>query len=393
MKTVCIMGSVSRANGGVFEAERRLQQSIHAAGAEVSVVGLRDAETEADRPAWAPLHPLALPIQGPFAFGYAPGFERALEQTSAEIGYLAGLWRYPSLAAHRWSRRGKKPLLVAPHGMLDRWALRNSGWKKKIASSLFQDAQLRESACLRALTAAEAVSIGEYGLANPVCVVPNGIDLPSPGVSELFPGRRVLLYLGRIHPKKGLAHLLTAWSSLPSAAGDWLLAISGWDQGGHEAELKRQASQLGIKWANGRSAVEDGTSLVFLGPQFGADKEACYRGCNAFILPSFSEGLPMVVLEAWAYGKPVLMTPHCNLPEGFTAGAALPLEPAPENIQQQLASFMGQSPADLRAMGENGRRLVEQRFAWPRVASDMISVYQWVLGRGPKPPCVTDSSA
>ena len=70
-------------------------------------------------------------------------------------------------------------------------------------------------------------------------------------------------------------------------------------------------------------------SVVFLGPQFGAEKSECYRACDAFILPSLSEGLPMTVLEAWSYAKPVLMTAECNLPEGFAAGAAVRIGPVP----------------------------------------------------------------
>ena len=96
-----------------------------------------------------------------------------------------------------------------------------------------------------------------------------------------------------------------------------------------------------------------GTSIVFLGPQFGAEKDAnAYRACNAFILPSLSEGLPMTVLEAWAYGKPVLMTPECNLPEGFSAEAALRIGASPEAIADGLRKLIEMS--DPRS-SRNGR--------------------------------------
>ena len=96
----------------------------------------------------------------------------------------------------------------------------------------------------------------------------------------------------------------------------------------------------------------------------------------------------MVVLEAWAYGKPVLMTPECNLPEGFVAGAALRIEPSAESIARALEDVFRAPPAALRSMGEKGRELVRVRFAWPKVASDMKAVYDWVLGGGPKPGCI-----
>jgi hypothetical protein len=139
IKTLCLMDSVSRTNGGIFGAERCLQQSLQALpDVSVQVIGLQDAHTEADRAQWAPLNPAAHPVRGPRAFGYAPGLLDGLLRTNADLIYCAGLWKYPSLAALNWSRRTGKPMLVAPHGMLDPWALQNSRLKKQIAGALFQ---------------------------------------------------------------------------------------------------------------------------------------------------------------------------------------------------------------------------------------------------------------
>ena len=96
----------------------------------------------------------------------------------------------------------------------------------------------------------------------------------------------------------------------------------------------------------------------------------------------------MVVLEAWAYGKPVLMTAECNLPEGFSAQAALPIEPTAESIEEGLKQLLAMSRTDLQAMGGHGRALAESRFAWSKLAIEMASVYEWMLGGGPRPGCV-----
>jgi poly(glycerol-phosphate) alpha-glucosyltransferase len=214
--------------------------------------------------------------------------------------------------------------------------------------------------------------------------------------------------LGRIHPKKGLVNLLKAWAEIQRTEdigqrAEWVLAIAGWDQGGHEAELKRLASELDLAWAERKAqSAERGTnrtspsalgasrpiSLLFTGPLFGPDKESAYVNCDAFILPSFSEGLPMAVLEAWAYGKPVLMTPECNLPEGFAANAALRIEPNAESMVQGLRELFQTPDSSLFALGARGRELVASRFAWPKIAADMKSVYEWVLGGGARPECI-----
>ena len=292
--------------------------------------------------------------------------------------------------------------------MLDLWALRNSAWKKQIALTLFERANLDDAACIQVNSEAELNSARNFGLKNPIAMIPNGIDLPhSVESSELrvkssvfdrfAQGRKVLLYLGRIHPKKGLVNLIRAWkttiNSHPSTKG-WLLAIAGWDQGGHEEELKLLAHELGLSFADVRdekSAVSSQGSLVFLGPQFGDSKTACYADCDAFILPSFSEGLPMVILEAWAYGKPVLMTPECNLPEGFAANAAIRIEPNVESVAAGLEELIRLPPSVLCSLGTNGGTLVAGKFTWPKIAVKMKSVYDWVLGGGPKPECVIES--
>jgi poly(glycerol-phosphate) alpha-glucosyltransferase len=208
-----------------------------------------------------------------------------------------------------------------------------------------------------------------------------------------FPaGRKVLLYLGRLHPKKGLANLLEAWSRTRKIQNkEWLLAIAGWDQGGHEAELKRQATDLGLQWQDLPSRSPGDKTLFFLGPQFGNAKRTIYSQCDAFILPSFSEGLPMVVLEAWAYGKPVLMTPECNLPEGFAAHAALRIEPSINNITEGLRQLFGMSHDERQTMGKRGLALVKDRFAWSKIAADMMSVYRWMAGGGIKPDCMANT--
>jgi poly(glycerol-phosphate) alpha-glucosyltransferase len=270
--------------------------------------------------------------------------------------------------------------------MLDPWAVKNSAWKKCLALMLYERAHLENAACLRALCEAEAKAIRAFGLKNPICIVPNGIDVPEAKgqksvVSGLeSDGRMVLLYLGRIHPKKGLVNLIRAWKQTLSSqhsTNKWLLAVAGWDQGGHEKELRKLSAECGIQ-----------DSVVFLGPQFGNNKAACYRNCDAFILPSFSEGLPMVVLEAWAYGKPVLMTPECNLPEGYTAKAAIRIETNVESISQGLQELSRSSHSALCSIGDNGKALVAGRFTWPKIAVEMKSVYEWALGGGPKPDCV-----
>ena len=315
--------------------------------------------------------------------GYSPDLNRALLASNPDLVHTAGLWMYPSLAARNWSRSTARPYVVSPHGMLDAWALGNSAWKKKAAAALFERSHLDRAACLHALCPAEAQSFRDYGLRNPICVIPNGVDLPDesqPKGEPPWQGRwpassRILLFLGRLHPKKGLLQLLTAWRTIQP--GLWRLAIAGWDQGGHQKELETFVHEHGLA-----------DTVAFLGPIHGHAKSAAYASAQAFILPSFSEGLPMTILEAWAAGLPVLQTDACNLPEGLAAGASIAITTDPDQMARSLLYLMEMPESERIAMGVRGRQLAHKQFNWTKVAGEMAAVYRWALGAGPQPACV-----
>jgi poly(glycerol-phosphate) alpha-glucosyltransferase len=386
VKIGLLTAHASRRAAGVWAGVARLGKALADSGLEVEIFGIADARSETAGAGWdGP--PLRLhEVVGSAAFGYAPRLARSLRERQPSLLHANGLWMYPSLASRRWSRRARRPYLISPHGMLDPWAVRNAAWKKRLAGWLFEDGHLAGAACLQAVTEAEARAIRAYGLRNPICVVPYCIDLPEHPVlprpawaRDIEQDRRILLYLGRLHPKKGLENLLRAWKDVQSTAAgrDWLLVVAGWDQGGHARRLERIAEALGITG-----------SLRFVGPQFDHDKAASLAGADAFVLPSLSEGLPVAVLEAWSHGLPVLMTEACHLPEGFAAGAALPIGTDPAGIAAGLRRLFALSDAERREMGARGRALVRQRFTWASVADQMSAVYRWVLGGGSPPACV-----
>jgi poly(glycerol-phosphate) alpha-glucosyltransferase len=233
-----------------------------------------------------------------------------------------------------------------------------------------------------------------------------------------------LLFLGRLHRKKGLVNALRAWSEIRGQESgvrgqdEWQFVIAGWDQGRHEAELQRLCLEIGLgfgevsvsefldqgltstaEWPGEGSlpqnssdhrsrATRNGASVLFVGPAFGSQKDALLREASAFILPSFSEGLPMSVLEAWSYSLPVLMTDECNLPEGFAANAALRIGTDVVRIAEGLRLLFESPISDLRSLGDNGRLLVSERFSWPMIAAQVKQVYEWILGGGVAPDCV-----
>lgn len=394
MRIGILTGSVSRRAGGIFEALCSLSIALRdQQGADVRVFGLIDDATTEDMPNWRGLPIHAAQVAGPRAFGYAADLYQAVRDAHLDVLHITGSWMYPTLVSLRWGRATGRAIVLSPQGNIDPWALSNSRWKKKMAMALFEMRHLRRAACLHAVSESEAYSLRSLGLTNPICIIPNGVNIPrtedsggwQPAWAQKVPkNAKVLLFLGRLHQKKNIGALLDAWRSVCvkyGSARDWWLVIGGPDQGGYQEELRQQVELLQAQ------------RVLFVGPQYGADKDACFRGATAFILPSLSEGLPIAVLEAWSYGLPVVITPECNLPEGVQSGAAIEANTTVSGIEQALRTLLTATEGDLTKMGQAGLRLVASRFAWDRIASEMMAVYRWVANGGRPPRSVKQVSS
>ncbi|MCP9888704.1 glycosyltransferase [Cyanobium sp. ATX 6A2] len=304
-----------------------------------------------------------------------------LRRFAPDLVHVHGLWSAPNRLI---ARRPGLPTVVAPQGMLDPWALAQRRWRKRAAWRIFERGNLQRAGAVQAVTAAEREAIRAQGIRTPVAIIPNAVSLPdldaalpAPPSLPWSPGTgRVLLFLSRFHEKKGLDPLLAAWQLVQAEAAreQWHLALVGY--GDHGALARRVAAAQ----ARGELA-----RVTVLGPCFGAEKAAVLAAASAFVLPSFSEGLPMAALEAMAHRLPCLLSAACNLPEAFSAGAALSAPPDPAALASALRQLFALSPAERAAMGAAGRDLVAARYSWPRVAQQTLELYRWILGGGERP--------
>lgn len=321
-----------------------------------------------------------------FGYSYQPGCLGKVTRFGPTITHLHGLWTHRSMVALNMAQQSA--VVISPHGMLDKWALANSFWKKKIVGALCEHRLIRNATCMHALCESEVSSIRDFGYLGPIALIPNGVDLPdssnnsvmyNTSHSMLTNNRRVLLYLGRIHPKKGLNKLVHAFARAIRNDNEfnWVLRIAGWDQGDTETELQALVRDLSL-----------GTRVEFLGPQFGDDKIRCFQDATAFVLPSLSEGLPMVVLEAWSYQLPVIMTRECNLLEAFAQDAAFELPQDPAAAATTLRQVLSLNDDYLHAVGKNGFELVSRQYTWSKVRSSMTELYEWLAGKGNQPEFV-----
>ncbi|MCP9820650.1 glycosyltransferase [Synechococcus sp. Cruz-9H2] len=297
-----------------------------------------------------------------------------------DLVHLHGLWRSPTRIAPALARKGL-PLLIAPHGMLDPWALAYSRRRKAVVWRLWERRALEAASCLQALCPAEAEAIRALGISTPIAVIPNGVNLPDPSRGPLPPppwsgivppGEKVLLFLGRFHAKKGLRPLLTAWAAIEEEAlrAGWWLVLVGYGDGGATASAVAAA---GLQ----RCRV--------YGPCFGEHKEACLSASSAFVLPSFSEGLPMAALEAMSRGLPCLLSPECHLEEAVIAGAALSVRPEVKELRNGIRRLFAIGEPERMQRGKAGRQMVISHYSWNVMVSRIAELHRWLLIGGLSP--------
>lgn len=321
----------------------------------------------------------AFHTQWPAALQRAPDMSSALAASSPDLIDVQGLWTWSSKVSHDYWRRHRKPYVVTPRGMLDPWARANSRCKKRLFSSFVERAHLRDAFCLRATADMEAEHFRAFGLRAPIAIIPNAI--PVPRLIERPVGKqRRLLFLSRIHPKKGIDFLLRAWRTLEMDFPDWELIIAGIDEGGHEAEMKSYAGSLGL------------ARVRFYGAAFGDEKDRLYRSADAFVLPTHAENFGLVVAEALAQEVPVITTKNAPWSGllNYQCGWWIDLNEA--ELTNTLRQAMSVSSRELQSMGARGRDWVMKAFGTERVAASTRELYLWVAGRGPKPEFVYDET-
>lgn len=383
MKVAIVSTSVSRGAGGILPIMQNHAIELTRLGIDVSVHGVLDKFGREDAASWGgvPLHLVS--SVGPERFAYAPSLLRSIAAADPDIVHQHGIWQYTSVAVSKWRHRTGRPVVISVQGMLEPWAMHHSRMKKRLAGILFEQRNLRHAAAIHA-SRFEVEGVRAHLPTVPVAVLPNGARVAAFGElrrPEFMKndGRRTLLFLGRLHPKKGISETLKAWQIFkklaPELASGWKLAVVGWDDGGHFATLLAEASALGLS--------ED---VVFPGALYGEEKEAALHFADAFILPSHSEGFPMAVMEAFAHALPVFMTRECNIPEAFEFGAAFEIRPDPELLASTFSRDLGRSVDELKVMGRRGAELVATRFSWEGIAVQLDGLYRYLLGQSPAQP-------
>lgn len=300
-------------------------------------------------------------------------------QDRVDVLHTHGFWLMPNIYPANASRSSGKPLLISPRGMLAPAALQFSRNAKRALWVTLQHRAASAATCFHATSAQEYSEIRAAGLRAPIAIVPNGVDVPPADTTadREISRSRTLLYLGRVHPKKGIDRLLRAWAALQERHQGWSLRIVGPSECGYGRELRALAGSLGLK----RASFEDGA--------YGVAKEKAYRDASLVVLPTQNENFGMVVAEALACGTPVICT-RCAPWRGLEEHACgWWIDEGARPLIETLDRAMKLPEPELNTMGARGRDWMLRSFSWGALAGQLSDVYLWLKYGGRKPDCVT----
>ncbi|MFC1488284.1 glycosyltransferase [Thermodesulfobacteriota bacterium] len=307
-----------------------------------------------------------------------------LINTALSIGYSPdvvhshGLWLDTSRQAAKISRKLNVPHIISPCGMLQEDALRRSAWKKALVWFAFQKRVLLSATALHAKSDAEASGIEKVFTKSKIKVIPNPIEMP-PGslrseedsenkklrmdVFGVESGQRVVLFLGRIHPVKGLERLIDAWSGIFEQLPDWRLFIVGPDENGYQANLESKMTS------------DIGETIKFIGPIWGDKRWKAYQTANLLAAPSDFENFGQSIAEALSVGLPVVTTTGTPWKELNDKRCGWWVEPTPESLATALEDAMRLTDAERRDKGNIGKQ-ISQRFFPEAIAREMCALYE-----------------
>ena len=375
MRVIHVVPAVTEEASGPSYSVPRLCESLIRTGVDANLAALDWAPMSARLP-YLKTFPLGF---GPRRLGRSPSMRRWLEEEAAsgrvDLIHNHSLWMMPNVYSGRASKNGPCPLVVSPRGTLSTWALGRSALRKKIFWRLLQAPMLQAAACFHVTAESEYEDIRRLGFRQPVYILPNGIDLPAFEEKQAV-GRRVLLFLGRMHPVKGVDLLLRSWQLVEHRFPDWELHLAGSDNGGYQAEMQALAAQLRLE------------RVVFRGPLFGEEKWLVYHLASLFVLPTHSENFGMTVAEALAAGTPAIVSK--GAPWGGLAkqGAGWWIDIGVDPLAACLEQALELPEMRLVEMGRAGRRWMERDYAWDRIGTQVAIAYRWLLEGGEAPPWV-----
>ena len=389
MRILHVIDSIDPGQGGPSAVIVCLAAAQAALGHDVTIMGAREADRASVVDAFVEKIPgienvtviqldrATARMDAIRATAFTDAFAELEREARPDVVQLHGVWDPPLVRTAHACIAAAVPYVISPHGMLDEWTLAQRSLKKKLALKFVHGRVLRNAATIHALNGHEKERISMMGFDVPISVIGNGVFLSDIDV-VVPPGtfrstvdglgdRPFVLFLSRLHHKKGLDLLAEAWARIAGEFPEHRLVIAGRRDDDSMEECWQRIDRAGLR-----------ETVLEVGEVYGDRKVGAFRECTCFVLPSRQEGFSVAITEALGFGAPVVITDACHFPEVAEeqAGVVTSLEIA--DIARGLHRML--SDDDLRiSSAANGGALVRERYTWPAIAARFIEMYEELI--------------
>lgn len=379
MRVLHIAASLSPKWGGPVKVIQGLTEALVKRGVEVSIFAPVKEREETIIPEKVDVRLFPESIFAKIWRNHSFQLAKALkkEVVKFDIVHIHEIWHHSHFAAYKAAQSLGIPFIVTIHGELEPWSLNFKKHKKRIYSSLIQRRILRSAHVLHAITSKEVGSIKNFKINNEIVVIENGIDLdefqnlpPKQKLVEDYPelrDKKIVLFLGRLHISKGLDILIRAFSQIIGKHPDARLLLVGPDENGYKERIMKLIHEENV---HGK--------VILTGILTGERKRSALCGADLFVLPSYSEGFSISILEAMASGLPVIITKQCNFPEVEEQKAGIVINPYVDELAEAISKLLANA-AIRQKMGENGKKLVMDKYNWEAISDKMVKLYRNIL--------------
>lgn len=372
MKVCIAIHSIDKNDGGPSRSVPILAKGLSELGMEVTVLTMESASMNLDI-----FENSNIKLKVLLRKGYRKQIKRFIHNGNYDLIHSQNLWTPFYHWVAKISRELKIPYIMTPRGTLEPWCLSQKKIKKIIALKIYQIADLNKASAVLATSEMEAKNIQNIGVKTPIAVIPNGIDIteyPCRTNQDKYKIRKQILFLSRIHKKKGIELLINSWYDLKNKYPDWSVVIVGNGDVEYITELNTIIKNQDLT-----------DSIKIMPPVFGQEKIELYKQSSLFVLPTYSENFGMVIAEAMACGLPVITTSGTPWDKLSQLGLGWYIEPNQKSLTAAIDEALQEGSNELYKKGQKSSIFINDNFHYLGVAEKCSLLYNWITNGGAKP--------